>query len=73
MANAILSMEEKYFEKSEQFIPERWLRDSDDSSCCPVAPAKNVHPFVYLPFGFGPRACIGQKLADLEIAILFSR
>ena len=34
-----------------QFLPERWLRGT----------GKDVHPFAFLPFGFGPRACIGEQ------------
>ncbi|EDW61474.1 cytochrome P450 12b1, mitochondrial [Drosophila virilis] len=68
-----LSNSDEYFAQSAQFIPERWLKpDTDgDTQSCPEARSRN--PFVYLPFGFGPRTCIGKRIAELEIETLLVR
>jgi cytochrome P450 len=42
------------YEKPDQFIPERWQT---------IAPSA----YAYLPFGAGPRMCIGAPLAMVEI------
>ncbi|KAG6460392.1 hypothetical protein O3G_MSEX011953 [Manduca sexta] len=64
----LLSLLESNFPKAQQFIPERWIVDESD-------PMHNgsAHPFVHLPFGFGVRSCIGQRIAELEIETLLSR
>lgn len=70
-----LSNSDEYFASSAQFVPERWLKsDSDvdvDVKACPEARSRN--PFVYLPFGFGPRTCIGKRIAELEMETLLAR
>ncbi|XP_054154644.1 cytochrome P450 3A24-like [Oppia nitens] len=48
--------DEANFPGADQFRPERFLAD-------------NVHkhdPYVYLPFGAGPRNCLGMRLAQME-------
>lgn len=42
-----LHMDPKYFPSPEKFMPERFL-DKD-----------NDHKYIYMPFGTGPRACLG--------------
>ncbi|XP_044758512.1 cytochrome P450 9e2-like [Coccinella septempunctata] len=49
-----------YFENPEAFIPERF---SDENK-------KNVVPGSYIPFGIGPRNCIGSRFALLEVKCL---
>ncbi len=34
---------------------------------------KNIHPFAYFPFGGGPRLCIGQHFALVEMQLIISR
>lgn len=56
----LLQRHEKYFEKPEEFIPERFLD------------IQERHPFLYIPFSAGPRNCIGIKFAQLEDKILLA-
>lgn len=55
--------QEQYFQKAHEYIPERWL-DSNTSK---------RHPYVFLPFGFGPRSCIGQRVALQEVSLAVIR
>ena len=48
--------------RATEFLPERWMvRDEKD----PLYPPKNG----WRPFEMGPRACIGQELANVEIKV----
>ncbi|XP_058829926.1 cytochrome P450 9e2-like [Topomyia yanbarensis] len=52
----------KYYVNPEQFLPERF---SDENKA-------NINPNAYLPFGIGPRNCIGSRFALMEVkAIVF--
>lgn len=53
------STDEEYYPNPLEFRPERWLRDSPDY--------RNVDRYTNLPFGHGPRSCIGQRFARLEL------
>ena len=63
---------EAHFPNPEQFLPERWLRDCSRSS-------KAAHSHVRLPFGHGPRMCVGRRcpwkskeIQDLNIRFRFA-
>ncbi|GFQ86909.1 probable cytochrome P450 49a1 [Trichonephila clavata] len=53
-----LFINERYYEEPLKFIPERWINKN-----------KDFNPFAFVPFGFGPRSCIGKRLAELEISL----
>ncbi|XP_078529325.1 thromboxane-A synthase [Lissotriton helveticus] len=53
----------EYWPEPERFNPERFTADAK----------KKRHPFVYLPFGAGPRCCIGVRLALLQAKITLVR
>ncbi|KAI4902571.1 hypothetical protein NFI96_010251 [Prochilodus magdalenae] len=59
-----VSYDEKVFPDPHAFIPQRWLRQEKQLS---------QHPFGSVPFGFGIRACLGRRLAELEMYLILSR
>ncbi|CAL8358176.1 unnamed protein product [Lota lota] len=52
-----LHYDPEYWPEPQKFIPERFTAEAK----------ANRHPFVYLPFGAGPRSCVGIRLAQLEV------
>ncbi|XP_047015016.1 sterol 26-hydroxylase, mitochondrial isoform X2 [Ictalurus punctatus] len=59
------SHDENEFPDSESFIPERWLRGTPSHS--------QHHPYSSIPFGVGVRACVGRRVAELEMYFGLSR
>lgn len=51
----------QYFPNPDTFDPERF---SDENK-------ENIKPYTYMPFGLGPRNCIGSRFAILEIKTIF--
>lgn len=70
-AGIYLQQSNDQFPQCDKFIPERWLKNISQSAECPSA--KTAHPFSYMPFGFGPRACIGKRFAEMEVEIMLAR
>ncbi|XP_058661087.1 thromboxane-A synthase [Ammospiza caudacuta] len=53
----------EFWPDPEKFIPERFTEEAK----------KERHPFAYLPFGAGPRGCLGMKMGLLETKITLLR
>lgn len=58
----ILHRDEAYFPDPEKYDPERFNPEN----------SARRHPFAYLPFSAGPRNCIGQKFAMMELKVVLA-
>jgi cytochrome P450 len=52
----------EYWKDPEKFDPSRFLGISGDK----------IHPFAHIPFGGGPRVCIGQNMAKMQVLLVMS-
>jgi cytochrome P450 len=52
----------RWFAEPLEFCPERWAGDL----------AKGLPAFAYLPFGGGPRVCIGKSFALMEATLVLA-
>ncbi|XP_015437179.1 PREDICTED: probable cytochrome P450 301a1, mitochondrial [Dufourea novaeangliae] len=59
----VISNLDKYFPRSREFLPERWLQGDDGVR----------HSFASLPFGYGRRMCLGRRFAELEMLVVISK
>ncbi|XP_012541825.2 cytochrome P450 9e2-like [Monomorium pharaonis] len=55
-----LHRDPKYFQKPDEFRPERFLDENK----------KGINSAAYIPFGLGPRMCIGNRFALLETKVV---
>lgn len=75
MINLSLLNEDDHYRRAKEFLPERWLRSQplqEMNSGCQEA-SKTGNPFIYLPFGFGPRSCVGRRIVDMEMELGIAR
>jgi cytochrome P450 len=50
---------ELYFPNPQEFKPERFLPENKD----------NIIPYTYMPFGLGPRNCVGMRLGLMDLKL----
>ena len=58
-----IHMDPEFYPEPEMFDPERFMPENRDK----------LIPYTYLPFGAGPRNCIGMRFALLEAKLLLAR
>ncbi|KAM6156412.1 cytochrome P450 3A4-like [Erethizon dorsatum] len=58
----VLHRDPKYWQNNEDFCPERFSKKNKE----------NIEPYAYIPFGAGPRSCLGMRFAlmNMKLAII---
>ncbi|EDV24803.1 uncharacterized protein TRIADDRAFT_25150 [Trichoplax adhaerens] len=60
----MMSFDESFHDEPTKIKPERWIRSSAQH---------RFNPFGHTAFSFGPRMCVGRRIAELEMQLLISR
>lgn len=58
----VMHRDARWFASPEKFLPERWLDGL----------AARLPRFAYMPFGGGPRVCIGDRFATMEAVLILA-
>ena len=53
----------EFYENPDKFRPERFLNETKE----------NIEPYAYIPFGGGPRKCLGMRFALIEMKIALAK
>jgi cytochrome P450 len=59
--NFLIHRHPKYWPDAEKFLPERWISPTDEE--------KERRRSAYMPFGQGPRFCIGRQFVTMEVSL----
>ena len=62
MPQWVVQRDGRFFDEPERFKPERWGEEW----------IKALPKFAYFPFGGGPRVCIGQQFAMMELVLILA-
>jgi cytochrome P450 len=62
MPETVVHRDPRYFDRPDEFIPERWRNDFE----------KSLPHCAYFPFGAGPRICIGNTFAMMEMTLVLA-
>lgn len=62
MPQWVVHRDARFWDEPERFRPERWGEEK----------IKTMPKFAYFPFGGGPRTCIGNTFAMMELALIFA-
>jgi cytochrome P450 len=62
MSQWVVQRDPRFFENPEEFHPERWTADF----------IRRLPKFAYFPFGGGPRLCIGNSFAMMEMVLILA-
>lgn len=65
MHNQVACRQESNYPEPDAYRPERWLKERSEGG--------RAHPFTLLPFGYGPRMCIGKRFAETVMCLLVAR